>query len=395
MSISPFDLLNLVYVSLRGKVFRSALSTLGVFMGVVAISAPLQVYYIGRAIIVRDMAQREVPQIKIYPTFNPVTSQLAELKLADLEFLRARLGGLQAISTDTPVSSQGSIWYRDRETNAELRAVSQEFLATTGRTLIKGRFFSPVDFQQYRPVVVIDRLIQQKLFKDENPLGQRIYAEGRPYFVVGVTEHRQLLEEQPKGLILMPITLHNALEGRETIQTISLRPTNPQDLETLGDRAVKILEERFGGLKFWQGSNIADIKFRERLLNRISVVLLLLGSIALLVGGVGITNITIASVTERTPEIGLRRALGATQLDIMLQFIGEAVLLSLFGGVIAIATVHGITVVVADLFELPYQFSGTTATVAIGSALVTGAGAAFFPARHGSKLDPVQALRSQ
>lgn len=395
MTISPLDLLNIVYISLRGKLLRSTLSTLGVFMGVVAVSAPLQVYYIGRAIISRDMAQREVPQIKIYPTFNPLTSQLAELKLADLEFLRVRLVGLRAISTDTPVTSQGSIWFRDRETNAELRAVSQEFLETTGRALIRGRFFSPVDFNQYRPVVVIDELLQQELFKGENPLGQRIYSEDRPYFVVGVTEHRQFLEEKPKGLVLIPITLHSALKGRETIRTISLRPTNSQDLETLGNQAVKILEDRFPGLKFWQGSNISDIKFRERLLNRVSVILLLVGSIALLVGGVGITNITIASVTERTSEIGLRRALGATQLDIMVQFIGEAVLLSLFGGAIAIATVHGITVVVADRFELPYKFSGTTAAVAIGSALITGTGAAFFPARHGSKLDPVQALRSQ
>lgn len=395
MTISPFDLLNLVYISLRGKLLRSALSSLGVFMGVVAVSAPLQAYNIGRGIIARDMAQREVPQVKIYPTYNPLTNQLAKLQLTDLEFLRARLVGLQAISTDTAVPSQGSIWFRDRQTNAELRAVSPEFLSTTGRKLIRGRFFSPVDFNQYRSVVVIDELLQQKLFKGENPIGQRIYSQDRPYFVVGVIEHRQFLEEQPKGLMLMPITLYAALEGRDTIGTISLRPTNPQDLETLGNQAVKMLEDRFPGLKFWQGSNISDIQFRERLLNRVSVILLLVGSIALLVGGVGITNITIASVTERTSEIGLRRALGATQLDIMVQFIGEAVLLSLFGGAIAIATVHGITVVVADHFELPYKFSGTTAVVAIGSALITGTGAAYFPARHGSRLDPVQALRSQ
>ena len=395
MSISPIDLLNLVYVSLRGKLLRSTLSSLGVFMGVVAVSAPLQVYNIGRAIIARDMAQREVPQVKIYPTFNPKTSQSAQLKLADLQFLRARLVGLQAISTDMSAFSAEGVLFRDREIDADLKAVSQEFLETTGRTLIRGRFFSPADFDKYRPVVVIDELLQQELFKGEDPIGKRIYSEGRPYFVVGVIENKQFLDEQPKGLMLMTITLYSALQGRQNISTISLRPTNPQDLENLGNQAIKLLEARFQGLKFWQGSNISDIKFREQLLNRVSVILLLVGSIALLVGGVGITNITIASVMERTSEIGLRRALGATQLDIMLQFIGEAVLLSLFGGTIAVATVHGITVIVANTFDLPYSFSGTTAAIAIGSALVTGTGAAFFPARQGSKLDPVQALRSQ
>lgn len=395
MSIAPLDLLYLVYLSLRGKLLRSALSTLGVFMGVVAVSAPLQVNSIGRAMLAREMAQREVPQVKIYPTLNPVTNQLAELKLSDLDFLRARLTGLQSISTEIPAFSDEPILFRDREANADLRAVSQEFLQTTGRALIRGRFFSPTDFDKYRPVVVIDRLLQQELFKGEDPIGQRIYSEGRPYFVVGVIEHKQLLEEQPKGLLLMPITLYSALQGQQNISTISLRPSNPENVERLGKQAIQLLEERFRGLQFWQGSNITDIRFREQLLNRVSAILLVLGSIALLVGGVGITNITIASVTERTSEIGLRRALGATQLDIMLQFIWEAVLLSLFGGTIAIATVHGITLVVANSFALPYRFSGTTAAVAISSALVTGVGAAFFPARHGSRLDPVKALRSQ
>lgn len=395
MSISPLDLLNLVYLSLRGKLLRSALSSLGVFMGVVAVSAPLQVNTIGRAIIAKEMAEREVPQVKVYPAFNPVTSQFANLKLEDLDFLKARLVGLQAISTDIKVISRDQVWFGDQGTNANLKAVSPEFLETTGRDLIKGRFFSSVDFNKYRPVVVIDELLQKQLFKEEDPIGKRIYSEDKPYFVVGVVENKQSLEEQPRGLVIMPITLYTALQGQRNISTISLRPTNSQDLENLGNQAIKLLEDRFPGLRFLQGSNIADIRFREQLLNRVSVILLLVGSIALLVGGVGITNITIASVMERTPEIGLRRALGATQLDIMLQFLVEAAVLSLFGGAIAIATVHGITVIVAQSFDLPYNFNGITAVIAIGSALATGTGAAFFPARQGSKLDPVKALRSQ
>jgi putative ABC transport system permease protein len=395
MSIAPLDLLNLVYLSLRSKLLRSALSTLGIFMGVIAVSAPLQVNNIGRAMLAKEMAQREVPQVKIYPTWNSLTNQVADLKLEDLEFLRARLIGLYAISTDMPAFSTEPIWFRDREANPELKAVSQEFLETTGRALINGRFFSSTDFDKYRPVVVIDEFLQQQLFKGEDPIGQRIYSEGRPYFVVGVVEQKEFLEEQPKGLLLMSIALYSALQGQQSISTISLRPTNPEDLERLGNQAVQLLEERFEGLEFWQGSNISDIRFREQLLNRVSAILLVVGSIALLVGGVGITNITIASVTERTSEIGLRRALGATQLDIMVQFIGEAIFLSLCGGTIAIATVHGITVIVANNFELPYQFSAITAALAMGSALGTGTAAAFFPAQQASKLDPVQALRSQ
>ena len=127
----------------------------------------------------------------------------------------------------------------------------------------------------------------------------------------------------------------------------------------------------------------------------VSVVLVILGSIALAVGGVGITNITIASVLERTQEIGLRRALGATRSDILFQFLLEAALISLLGGTMALITVHGVTVIVSSVFNLPYEFSPSIAITAVGSALFVGLGAGFIPANRASLLDPVKALRSQ
>ena len=102
-----------------------------------------------------------------------------------------------------------------------------------------------------------------------------------------------------------------------------------------------------------------------------------------------------ASVLERIKEIGLRRALGATQWEIMLQFILEAALLSLLGGTTALGVVHGLTVVVSDTFELPYQFESKTAALALGSAVLVGVGAGFPPALRASQIDPVKALRSQ
>ncbi|WP_375474582.1 ABC transporter permease [uncultured Nostoc sp.] len=118
------------------------------------------------------------------------------------------------------------------------------------------------------------------------------------------------------------------------------------------------------------------------------------GAITLLVGGVGIANIMIASVNERTAEIGLRRAVGATQREIMLQFILEAVLLSLIGGTAALGVVHGLTVVITDTFNLPYKFDSKIAVLAVGSALLVGVGASLLPAVRASQIDPVKALRS-
>ncbi len=110
--------------------------------------------------------------------------------------------------------------------------------------------------------------------------------------------------------------------------------------------------------------------------------------------GVGIANITIATVAERTSEIGLKLAIGATKQDIMLQFILEAALLSVLGGTAALAVVHGLTLVVAGNFDLPYQFESFTAALSLGSALLVGMGAGFLPALRASQLNPVTALRS-
>jgi putative ABC transport system permease protein len=140
---------------------------------------------------------------------------------------------------------------------------------------------------------------------------------------------------------------------------------------------------------------VEDILEQRQVLQLTSRALAAVGAIALLVGGVGIANIMIAAVTERTAEIGLRRAIGATQPEIMLQFMLEAGLLSLLGGAIAIGTVHGLTLIVSDVFELPYQFEASTAIFSLTSAMGVGVGASFLPALRASRLDPVKALRSE
>ncbi|MDJ0717832.1 MAG: ABC transporter permease [Prochloraceae cyanobacterium] len=394
MSLSLVDITHLAFISLRGKPIRSGLTALGIFMGVFAVSAPLQVRNISAAILAREMEKREAPHAIIYPRPNMLTGQVPQLKLTDLQYLRARLKGLRAISTSIELTS-GDIYFQDQKIESEARGVSSGYLETRGRKIIKGRFFTNSDFDRYRPVVIIDEFVERELFKGKDPLTQRIYFQNRPYFVIGVVQQRQqFFQESPQGLILMPITISSVITGRQHVDNIFLRPTNNKNLQLLGQQTVEILKKRYPGQEFFPSSNIEDLKSMERILTIVSVVLVVLGSIALTVGGVGITNITIASVLERTKEIGVRRALGATRSDVMWQFLLEAALISLFGGTLAIVTVHGITVVVSTTFNFPYKFSPTTAVAAVGSALIVGVGAGFVPAYRASRLDPVKALRS-
>lgn len=311
-----------------------------------------------------------------------------------MEFLRQRLVGLRAISA-TNWAGPSSTIFQAEEANPPMLAVSQDFLLTLGRPLLAGRFFTTADFESYRPVAVIDQFLADKLFKGQEPVGQRLYAQRRPYVVVGVVPTKLQGDAQPEGQLMVPISVRSALTGSRDIHTIQLRPNEIEDLEDLGKQARLLLAQRFPGRNFWAWNNVEDILEQQKTLELASQALTVVGLISLLVGGVGIANIMIASVTERTSEIGLRRALGGTQREIMLQFILEAALLSLLGGTAALGVVHGLTVVVTDAFKLPYQFQGKTAALALGSALLVGVGASFTPALRASKLDPVKALRSE
>ncbi|KOR34464.1 MULTISPECIES: ABC transporter permease [Planktothricoides] len=396
MSLTPIDLLKLTYLSLSGNLLRSALTSVGVFMGVAAVSATLQVGTISRAVVAKKLAEREAPQIIVFPYDASNDWEPVDVKLEDIEFLRKRLVGSQAIAVINRVYSWETR-FRDRQANPQpkITAVSQGFLETSGRRIISGSFFTQADFDKYRPVVVIDEALVEALFLDSNPIGERIDIDGRPYFVRGVMETKLRGSwDEGNGEAIIPLSVYSALTGDQTLSLILIRPESLEEIDPMSEQVSKLLKRRFSGKELSTWNNIRDIKEQQDTLLMVSRSLLAVGAIALLVGGVGIANITIATVMERTAEIGLRRAIGATQADIMLQFILEAALLSLIGGILAIGTVHGITIVVADTFKLPYKFEPPTAGLALGSALLVGVGAGFFPALQASQLDPVKALSS-
>lgn len=362
-------------------------------MGVAAVSATLQVGSISRAVIAHQLAERGAPQITIYPQWES-GKQFAELRWEDMEFLRQRLMGLRAISAFNWAGSTPTV-FQDREFIPLMSPVSQDFWLTSGKSLVAGRSFTTEDFASYRSVVVIDQLLAKNLFQGQEPVGQQIYAGSRPYIVVGVMPTSLDGNVPPEGQLLVPMSIYNALTGNRSIGSIQMRPYKLEDVEDLSSQAEQLLKQRFPGQSYMLWNNVTDIIQQQKTLELASRGLTVVGVIALLVGGVGIANITIASVTERTSEIGLRRALGATKQDIMLQFILEAALLSLLGGTAALGIVHGLTLVVADTFKLPYQFEANTAALALGSALLVGVGSGFLPALRASHLDPVMALRSQ
>ncbi|MEH2171298.1 ABC transporter permease [Nostoc sp.] len=392
MALSSLDLLDITFRSLGKNPLRSGLTILGVFMGVAAVSATLQVGNISRTAIAQQLAKRGAPQVSIYADWDS-GGRTTQLKVEDMEYLRQRLTNLRAISAFNWGGPTLTV-FQDKQATPPMSPVSQDFLLTSGKTLVSGRFFTAKDFAIFRPVAVIDQLLAEQLFQKQDPLGQMIYAGQRPYVIVGVIATSLDENAPPAGQLYVPMTVYNALTGSRDIGSIQIRPNKLENVEDLSDQAKELLQQRFPGFKFKYWSNVSDIVQQQKTLEMASQGLTAVGAIALLVGGVGIANIMIASVNERTAEIGLRRAIGATQREIMLQFILEAMLLSLIGGTAALGVVHGLTVVITDTFSLPYKFDSRIAVLAVGSALLVGVGASLLPAVRASQIDPVKALRS-
>jgi putative ABC transport system permease protein len=362
-------------------------------MGVAAVSATLQVRNISQAVITQQLAERNAPQVGLVPQWNPITRQRISFTLEDIEFLKRRLKQAKAISGINWMRPS-TVVFQDQEATPQTIAVAPNYIETSGQKLIAGRAFNSTDYQTFRPVVIIDKYLAEQLFKDKNPLGQNLYIDLKPYIVIGILP-TDADDEQPEGEIWMTTAFNSTISGNYTIRSILVRPQKLEDLQSLEEQGKQLLEQRYKGSQFWSWNSVEDILEQKKTLESVSTALLVVGAISLLVGGVGIANVTIASVIERTPEIGLRRAIGATKKDVMLQFILEAAILSLVGGSLAIISVHGLTVIVAQRFEFPYTFESRNAAIALSSAVLVGVGAGFFPSLRASQLDPVKALKGQ
>ena len=387
MSLSPLDLLKMSARSLYSNPTRSLLTTLGTFIGVASVNATLQVGNISTATIQRQLDRQEAPQI-----FTGLRSD-TKLLTPDIQWLKSRLSGIKSMSGET-FFDDGEVNFGDRSTWIWCMAVSLNTLETSGRKVTKGRFFNSDDFSQFRSVAVIDESLATELFAEENPLNKTIFFAIAPYRIVGIIEAKPVVTDgEIWHTMLIPLSLYSARQGIEETGSLSLRPQELAEIERQETEVTQLLEQRFAPEKAWSWSNVEDIFRQQDAMKITERGLFAVGAIALLISGIGIANITIASTIERTREIGLKRAIGATPRDILWQFVLEGTLVSLIGGISAIAVVDIGTRSIAHQFELPYRFEMATAGLTLGMAIAIGVSASYFPARHASRLNPISALR--
>lgn len=383
--------------SLRTNPFRTALTLLGVVIGVAAVVAMLAIGDGSKKDVMDRMAALGTNLMVVRPGAPGVrpTGDNASLTIADAEALR-EVRNVIAVVPDRSVSAtvrRGGIDYR-----TEVQATWPAFAAARDWPLAEGLFFSDEDLRDYAPVVVLGQTVARTLFPDGgSPVGEYVLIRNVPFQVIGVLS--------PKGaspwgrdeddIALVPLsTGRTRLFGGDHVNGITVRVAdtalNPQTEAAM----TELLAARHGSQDFRVRDTASLLETAEQTQDTLTVLLGSVALISLLVGGIGVMNIMLVSVTERTREIGVRMATGARMTDILLQFNTEAIVVCGIGGLLGIAM--GILAAWgASLFGVSVVYSPWPPLLAFSCAFVTGLVFGFLPARKAARLDPVVALASE
>ncbi len=258
-----------------------------------------------------------------------------------------------------------------------------------------GRFIEYIDIEKRQKVCVIGKYIANELFPTSSPVGEDIKINGDKYTVIGVLEEKQDAEEGgDDDIIMMPYTTASRLSRMARISNYSFSSTDKDKVEEAKSRIENYLMSIFGSDDYYNVFNQADsLEQINELSSKLTMILVGIAGISLLVGGIGIMNIMLVSVTERTKEIGIRKSLGGKRRDILLQFVIEAATTSALGGVIGIIFGCAVAYFAGKMFDLTVAISVNAILIAFSVSVGIGIIFGYFPAAKASKLNPIDALR--
>ena len=298
------------------------------------------------------------------------------------------------------VSAQRTVKYKSEKLkNVQITGTTEQYAITSNVIPEYGRMLTRQDVEHRRSVCVIGWEVADKLFKNNNPLGRRVLIGGYKFRVIGILEKRgSLLGHNLDTEVIIPIGIFQKLYGSRRWLTIEVKVANPALIEEAKDeltgilrRVRKVPPKEDNDFAINQQDMIAGLY--KRLTAALYAVAFGVGSIALIVGGIGIMNIMLVSVTERTREIGIRKAIGAKNRDILWQFLIESLAVSALGGMIGIIVGFILAKVVASTTFLSATVSPVSVTIGILFIGMVGLFFGIFPAYKAAKLNPIQALR--
>jgi putative ABC transport system permease protein len=384
---------------------RSLLTMLGVIIGVGAVVAMVAIGQGARASITQQVQALGSNLLTVFAGTAQVggvarVEQVRTLTLEDADAIRKEVPGVLGVSAEFSRTAQ--VAFRAENVNTQVSGVTPDFQTVRNFHAAQGQFFTEQDVRSRAKVAVVGRTVANRLFADAEPIGQRIRIRGVTFTVTGVMEEKGATGFSDRDdVVFVPLTTaQRRLFGVTYVRTIQVQMATPEEMTEAQATLTEVLRERH---RLGPGDeNDFTIRSQADILQAFTGVsqtmTLLLGGIAavsLIVGGIGIMNIMLVSVTERTREIGIRKAVGARRRDVLLQFLVESVALSVTGGLIGV----GIGMIGSRLIS---RFAGWATVLspqavlmAFSFAVAVGVFFGLYPARRAASLDPIEALRHE
>ena len=385
--------------NITGNKMRTFLTTLGIIIGVAAIIALMTVVQGATDTMNEQFDAMGLGTLRVSITGTALKRGLTDAEIAEL-LACEHVAGVSPSLSSTVTAKHGGAW----SDAISLSGNDSMYFQHNSDLLARGRAINAVDVAQESRVCLLDGDAAKTLFFGEDPLGSTLYLSGREYTVVGMIDQEEnaslftqiLLGGETDGTVYVPYSAAKKLMGTSTVSTLEVYVTDPDET----DAAVEEMESVLDGLFNYKDDTYTIINMESmtdamNLMTSMMMSLLVgIASIALVVGGIGIMNMTLVTVTERTTEISLRKALGAEPGQIQMQFLIEAIILSLLGGVIGV--IVGLTVSFAICVNTDILFSLNTLAIGLGVGFSAAVGIIFgwAPARKASNLNPIDALRS-
>ena len=414
--------IRLAFQGIWGHKLRSILTMLGIIIGIASIITIVSTIQgtneqikenligAGNNVVTVQLNQGGYPYDLGWGELPSGVRVVSEETRRELEKIR----GVEKVSLYTQRSYAEQVFYRNTQFNGEVYGVDEHYLSVYGYQIKSGRGFTAADYENFRKVVLVDANAVTTLFGGESPVGESIELKGDVYTVVGVVALSEefapvinsmndywMYADQSAGSVYMPDCVWPTAYRFDEPQSVAIKVRSTDEMTTAGQKAAELLTEAQikdpdnSDFDYRSQDMLEQAQQLQSMSESTNTQLIWIASISLLVGGIGVMNIMLVSVTERTGEIGLKKALGAKKKRILLQFLTEAAVLTSLGGIIGVASGIGMAQLISGMMDIPVAISVPAILIAVVFSTLIGVVFGLLPATQAANLNPIDALRRE
>jgi len=395
------EAINFSFQALRANRLRTFLTALGLIIGNASVILVVTISLASKDVILDQI--RGIGSNLVWANYDPGGQNAAKVQadfvnLSDVRAIRGSLGD-EIVAASAVMENNGNIVVAGRVREVTINGVDEQYARVRNLEVLHGRDFDASDMTlRERVAMLTDKLAIRIYGSQEAALGQHIKISDLQFTVIGTFRERTSTFNQGEitdETILIPLSVMRYFVQYERIEPVYIQVRNATDVRKVTDQVATLLTERHRqGAKYVVQNLQGFLETADRIASVLTIVLVIVSTIALIISGIGIMNIMLVTVTERTREIGLRMAVGASRREIMLQFLVESVLISLSGGLIGIMIGLSLPIAVRILTDRVHvPISMLSVFVAFAVSFTVGVGFGLLPARRASQLNPTEALR--